>query len=46
MATLYKALDLFLDMLISMFCFRWSYDGKYFARLSPDTLSVYETDVS
>lgn len=24
--------------------FKWSYDGKYFARLSPDTLSVYETD--
>ena len=25
---------------------RWSHDGKYFARLSTDRLSVYETSVS
>lgn len=23
--------------------FKWSFDGKYFARMSPNTLSVYET---
>jgi len=25
---------------------RWSYDGHYFARMSTDTLSIYETPVS
>ena len=29
-----------------MFTCRWSHDGKYFARLSADRLSVYETSVS
>ncbi|KAL4239629.1 translation initiation factor eIF-3b like protein [Mactra antiquata] len=24
--------------------FKWSHDGKFFARLAPDTLSVYETN--
>lgn len=24
--------------------FKWSHDGKFFARLAPDTLSVYETE--
>lgn len=26
--------------------FRWSHDGKFFARMSTDTLSIYETPVS
>lgn len=25
---------------------RWSHDGKFFARMTPDTLSIYETPVS
>jgi uncharacterized protein with WD repeat len=25
---------------------RWSHDDRYFARMGPDTLSVYETPVS
>lgn len=26
--------------------FRWSHDGKFFARMTLDTLSIYETPVS
>lgn len=31
-----------------MGCFplRWSHDGKFFARMTTDTLSIYETPVS
>ena len=31
--------------MISYIC-RWSHDGSYFGRITPDTLSVYETPVS
>ena len=28
------------------YIYRWSHDGSYFGRITPDTLSVYETPVS
>lgn len=28
------------------FLLRWSHDGKFFARMTSDTLSIYETPVS
>ena len=36
---------LFLSVYADILC-RWSCDGHYFARMTPDTLSVYETPVS
>lgn len=38
---------LFFGTLISIFySLRWSHDGKFFARMTLDTLSIYETPVS
>ena len=31
---------------VLFYVYRWSNDGQYFARMAPDTLSVYETPVS
>lgn len=31
---------------IFFFLLRWSHDGKFFARMTSDTLSIYETLVS
>lgn len=47
----FKQADLFVDILNNLkisinSIFRWSHDGKFFARLAPDTLSVYETEVN
>ena len=32
--------------LIPLLFSRWNHDGSFFARMSPDTLSIYETPVS
>ncbi len=33
-------------IVIEHFVLRWSHDGKFFARMTTDTLSIYETPVS
>ena len=35
-----------LPLVISVIHFRWNFDGQYFARMTHDTLSIYETPVS
>lgn len=41
------SVPLFIDQLgTSFFLLRWSHDGKFFARMTLDTLSIYETPVS
>lgn len=33
-------------LFFSFYLLRWSHDGKFFARMTSDTLSIYETPVS